>query len=80
MKIDSETHAINSERLQAIARAAHAELPDHCGFILLVSPFGDGDNNTADYISNVNREDAIKILKTLLFGWGYNDEWMKNCK
>lgn len=72
--------SIRPETLQAAAKACHDKLPDHCGFLILVAPFGDptdGDTQ-GQYISNMNREDAIKILKTMLFRFGVNDQWMKD--
>lgn len=66
------------DQLQAAAHAVANIIPDHKGFILLVAPYGNGESNDrAEYVSNVNREDAIKILKTLLFRWGQNEEWMR---
>lgn len=71
---------MTAEILQAAAAAAHEKLPD-MGFILIVTTFGaDAAEAKAHYISNCNREDAVKILKTLLFRWGINEEWMKECK
>jgi len=72
---------LRSETIQAAARAALNVLPDSHGFMLLVVPFGDGSGEgTAQYVSNLNREDAIKGLKTLLFRWGINDDWMKDAQ
>jgi hypothetical protein len=34
----------------------------------------------ANYVSNCNRQDVVKILKTLLFRWGINEEWMREAK
>lgn len=69
---------ISREQLQRAAQAVHNTLPNGNGFIILVAPFGDGTGTTdAIYASNCNREDAIKILKTMLFRWGINEEWMK---
>ncbi len=71
---------IKPETIQKAAKAAHSQLPD-CGFILLVMPFGDGTGEcNAQYVSNCNREDAINVLKTVLFRWGVNEEWMKTIK
>lgn len=65
------------------AAAAAAALPAGCGFILLVAPAGERKETShveGSYASNCNREDAIAMLKTLLFRWGINDEWMKRAK
>lgn len=78
---DIPAGGLSRQKLQEIARAAHDKLPDSFGFILIVTPFGDGsDYGPAQYASNVNREDAVKALKTILFRWGINDEWMKDAK
>lgn len=79
---------IRREKMQELAQLVHAQLPDHCGFIVLVAPFGgpaqtgpasqDEDQRRAMYASNCQREDAVKILKTMLFRWGLNEEWMKD--
>lgn len=72
---------LRRETLQAACRAANGQLPDTHGFILLVAPFGDGTGECeAQYASSMSRDDAIKILKTLLFRWGVNEEWMNNLK
>jgi hypothetical protein len=72
---------ITTEALQAAARAAHSHLPDTHGFILLVMPYSDGTSDSkAQYASNLNREDALAVLKTVLFRWGVNDEWMQSIK
>jgi hypothetical protein len=63
--------------LQRAARAAHAQLPD-CGFILIKMNFGIETETYVGYAANINREDAIKCLKRLLYGWGLEEEWMKN--
>lgn len=53
------------------------------GFILFVAPKcgspeeAEKDDKKTDYISNVRREDAIKMLKNVLFRWGINEEWME---
>lgn len=67
---------VRSETMQAAANTLHETLPD-MGFILIVVPFGDSN---AGYISNCNREDAIRGLKSVLFRWGINEEWMKGAK
>lgn len=70
---------MNAETVQQAARAVHAQLPD-VGFILIVTPFGDGREDEANYVSNCNREDAVKILKVLLYRWGIEEDWMTKAK
>ena len=76
---------MTTESLQAAARAAHGQMPDTHGFILIVMPFGNGSGECeAQYVSNCRREDVINVLKTVLFPvlfrWGINDEWMQTIK
>lgn len=72
---------LRAETLQMAAKSAHAQLPDTHGFLLIVTKFGDGTGEGgADYVSNIKRDDAIKVLKTILFRWGANEEWMTNIK
>lgn len=67
---------VPQDKIQAAAQAMHAHIPKH-GFILMAMPFGDGEKTReASYVSNVSREDAIKILKVVLFRFGVNEEWM----
>lgn len=77
----SFTLAVSTESMTNAARAARNCLPDHCGMILLVAPYSDGaEDVNAQYVSNCNREDAVAILKTLLFRWGVNEEWMQHIR
>ena len=39
------------------------------GFILLTFPFGEVENPRCNHVSNVNREDAIVMVKELLARW-----------
>ncbi len=69
--------------LQKAARAVADIIPKEHGFIIITSPFRinpDDKSGRGYYVSNVDRGDAIAILKTLLFRWGVNDEWMKEAK
>ena len=68
------------DTLQSAADAAKAQMPDNTGFILLTVPFGNDDEAIAQYISNMNREDAIKCLKVMLFRWGIDEDWMKDAR
>lgn len=73
------TNTVTTTTLQAAARAAHGQLPDHCGFILIVLPVGREDA-MAQYVANVQRQDAVKVLKEILFRWGIDEDWMKEAK
>ncbi|MDE2103421.1 MAG: hypothetical protein KGL39_39635 [Patescibacteria group bacterium] len=70
---------ISPEQLERAAKAAHAQLPDNQGFILIVAPFGQHDG-IVQYASNIHRDSAIGMLKTMLFRWGINEEWMTQAK
>lgn len=70
----------DKQYLQDAAEAIHATLPDHEGFILLAIPIkGQGDNRLK-YISNLQREDAVNVMKEWLIQSGYGEDWMKHIK
>ena len=69
---------MDKEYLKEAARAVEAKLPDNHGFILLVAPFGEGENNRLTYISSMNRADAINVLKEWLVKASGEEEWMKH--
>jgi hypothetical protein len=75
---------LRPETLQAIAEGVHSRLPDTHGFILIIAPLGGGmkkaEQTTADYVADINREDAIAAMKMVLFRWGINEEWMAKCQ
>jgi hypothetical protein len=81
----SRLSATHPGKIQEIGRAINAQLPEGYGFILVISayrtvePKTENETNTADYIATVNREDAIGVLKTCLFRWGINEQWMEEC-
>ena len=68
------------EYLKEAARAVEAKLPDNHAFLLLVAPFGEGENNRLTYISFMRREDAINVLKEFLLKCGAAEDWMKHIK
>ncbi len=65
--------------LNEIAQAIDAKLPDNHGFILLVAPFGDVDRQLT-YISSMQREDAVNVLKEWLLKAGAVEDWMQHIK
>lgn len=71
---------VTTETLQAAARAAHAQLPDNVGFILITVPFGESEAPRAQYVSNIKRADAVGTLKELLARWGLTENWMEECE
>lgn len=70
-------HPLDREYLREAAKAVEAKFPDNHGFILLVTPFGEARTR---YISNCQRQEAIKILKTFFFQIGDEENWMKHIK
>ena len=78
-RVELETN-MDKEYLKEAARAIGAKLPDNHGFILLVAPFGEGENNRLTYISSMNRADAINVLKEWLIKASGEEEWMKHIK
>ena len=64
------------EYLRLAADAAAAKLPDNHGFVLITTPVG--AEGRVNYIANIDREDAVAMLKTLLFAWGKDEAWMKH--
>ena len=71
---------MDKEYLKEAAKAVHAKLPDHEGFILMAIPFkGQGDNRLK-YISNLDRADAINVIKEWLIQSSGEEEWMKHIK
>jgi hypothetical protein len=71
---------MDKEYLKEAARTVEAKLPDNHGFILLVAPFGEGENNRLTYISSMQRADAVNLLKEWLIKASGEEEWMKHIK
>lgn len=71
---------MDKEYLKEAARAVESKLPDNHGFILLVAPFGEGENNRLAYISTMRREDALNLLKEWMLKAGSAEDWMKHIK
>jgi len=70
--------ALDREYLKEAARAVEAKLPDNHGFILLVAPFGEGDDHRLTYISSMQRKDAVSLLKEWLIKASGPEEWMRH--
>lgn len=76
---------ISPLRMQGVCRAISNLLPDHCGFMVVVVPLGDGKTvppggTPVQYAASVNRQDAVASLKALLFRWGIEEKWMEGAK
>jgi len=69
---------LTPKQLHAAAKAVEAALPPGHAFILMTAPHtNDPKKAFVQYTSSLERSTAIQILKTCLFRWGHNDEWMK---
>jgi len=64
--------------LKDAAKAIEQHLPDNHAFILLTAPLGAGGK--LSYVSSMQREDAIKVLKEFLFACGEQEAWMQHIK
>lgn len=71
--------SMDKEYLQEAARVVEAKLPDNHGFILPAAPYGDGGGRLT-YISTMQREGAINLLKEWLIKASGEEEWMKHIK
>ena len=60
---------VDPKLVERIAKKVHSMLPKGQGIIIMIFPFGTGktdDQVTMDYISNAQREDVVKVLRTFL--------------
>lgn len=81
-KIDTTDLNKDDVMISEAARVLKDVLPG-LGYILMVTKMNTNPEQSREpvasrYVANVRREDAIAVLKTLLFRWGINDEWMKD--
>lgn len=73
------TPPLKAEELNAVATATAAALPPGHSFILITLPHtDDASKGICQYVADIDRATAIQVLKTCLFRWGANEEWMKN--
>ena len=74
----STTPPLKPEELDAVAKATEAALPPGHSFILITLPHTDDPKQAiCQYVASIDRATAISVLKTCLFRWGANEEWMK---
>lgn len=70
------------QRMRDICHAIKERLPEHFGFIVMVSPFDNvlpmGQGGRLNYASNIQRKDAINLLKEWLIKAGAAEDWMKH--
>lgn len=64
------------EAMQGIAQAVKEKIPAGFGFFVLVA--SPGDNGRANYVSNLARETALKVMKEFIIRNGAEEEWMKH--
>lgn len=68
---------MNANYIQLAATDLKKRLPDNHGFILLTVPTNN-PNSTVRYISDLERKDAINLLKTWLIKASGEEVWMKH--
>jgi len=69
---------VNQEFLRLAADGISAKLPDGWGFILIAAPLG--LTGAVTYTASVERADAIRLLKELMFHWGEEENWMSRAE
>lgn len=69
---------MDKDYLRLAAKAIKDKLPDNHGFLLLTAPFGTGGKDRLYYISDMERADAINLLKEFLLKAGAAEDWMKH--
>lgn len=73
---------MDKQFLRECAEAIKAKLPDGYCFILMAAPSSDyapGDNRLV-YVSSMQRECAINVLKEFLIKASGPEEWLKHIK
>lgn len=72
---------MDREFLKLAGQAIKEKLPDNYAFILLAAPIGtDAGDNRLVYISSMDRESAINVLKAWLIQASGPEEWMTHIK
>lgn len=66
------------EYLREMAKLVSAKLPDDYGFIVLAMPFNGQGGNRLVYTSNIQRVDAIAMLKEFMLRCGAAEDWMRH--
>jgi hypothetical protein len=73
-------NAKDKDYLNLMAKEVDKHLPDNHGFILLAVPFTTNPEAPFYYTASVNREDAIRLLKSFLFKCGEAENWMNHIR
>jgi len=69
----------NREYLKLAAKEIEAKFPDNHGFILLVVPFEGPQGGRLRYISSIDRQSAINVLKEFLIkSCGQDEDWLQH--
>lgn len=64
----------HKQYLQLIAEEINKRLPDNHGFILLAVPYSeDSSTKTINYVSNCQREDAIRLIRRFVVEQGASE-------
>jgi hypothetical protein len=77
MKKPAKRLTLSAQYLQNAATEVSKYLPDNHGFILLTSPYGPPPNRIR-YVSTLERESAISVLKQFLTKATGSGEWLKH--
>lgn len=71
-----------SVHLAEAAKAINRILPNNSGFILMMTPFPDANAPDAEhrlrYVSNIERESAINLLKEFMIKCSAYEDWMQH--
>ena len=70
---------MDAEQVQRCAVAVKRAMPENHGFLLLMTEFKKVGEDSArlNYTSNIERKDAIAMLKEFFFRIGEAEDWMK---
>jgi hypothetical protein len=71
-------HPMDKDYLQQAAQAVQAKLPDNHGFLLLVTSYGEAGR--LFYVSSMERESALNLVKEWLLKAGAAEDWMRHIK
>lgn len=66
MEIKPEPLAVAIEKAQAIGRIIKKEMPQGWGFVLILSDFNQEGSGAMTYLSSIERESCIKMLKEFI--------------
>lgn len=77
-----EAEEYTKQRMRDICDRVKERLPEGYGFIVMVAPFSDnlpmGHEGRLNYASNIQRKQAINMLKEWLIKASAAEDWMKH--